>query len=50
MADPDITIDILEGIRGELRDFRSSFEQRLGGVEQRLGGVEQRLGGVAQRL
>src|SRR5436305_6495725 len=57
MADSDIAIEILKGIRGELRDFRNethknfaAVDRRFEGVEQRLGSVEQRLGGVEQRL
>ena len=57
MADSDITIEILKGIRSELRDFRqetSDFRQetnqRFGGVEDRLGEVEGRLAGVEGRL
>ena len=57
MADSDITIEILKGIRSELRDFRqetSDFRQetnqRFGGVEDRLGEVEGRLGEVDGRL
>ena len=56
MADSDITIEILKGIRSELRDFRqetSDFRQetnqRFGGVEDRLGEVEGRIAGVEGR-
>jgi hypothetical protein len=49
MAGSDLTVEILKGIREEMRDMRKTFELRFDGIDQRFDRIDQRLDTVAER-
>jgi chromosome segregation ATPase len=50
MADPDITIEILKGMRKEMRERFDRTDKRLDSIDKRLDGVDKRLDRVEHRL
>jgi len=50
MAGSDITIELLKGMRKEMRERFDSVDKRLDSVDKRLDGVEKRLDVLDERL
>jgi len=50
MAGSDLTIEILKGMRKEMRERFDGVDKRLDGVERRLGVLDERVDLTVQRL
>ena len=50
MAGSDLTIEILKGMRKEMRERFDGVDERLDGVERRLGVLDERVDLTVQRL
>jgi hypothetical protein len=50
MAGSDLTIEILKGMRKEMRERFDGVDKRLDGVDKRLDGIDRRLEVLDERL
>jgi len=50
MAGSDITIEILKGMRKEMRERFDGIDKRFDGIDRRLDGIDKRLDGIDGRI